>query len=78
MLEGRAGVAAHDDRHLLDRLIAPVALDEVELVLHVALNLDIGFLLVRLGNHQLAVLIDNTALQVVPDYQLRGSISFHF
>jgi hypothetical protein len=27
---------------------------------------------------ELPVLIDNTALQVVPDYRLRGGISFHF
>ena len=26
----------------------------------------------------LPVLIDNTALQVVPDYRIRGGISFHF
>ncbi|MFZ3377944.1 MAG: hypothetical protein WA183_20540 [Chthoniobacterales bacterium] len=24
------------------------------------------------------VLVDNTALQIVPDYRLRGAISFHF
>src|SRR5438874_4089936 len=31
------------------------------------------------GNRvRVAVLIDNTALQVVSDYQLRGGISFHF
>jgi len=27
---------------------------------------------------ELPVLIDNTALQVVPDYRLRGGISYHF
>jgi hypothetical protein len=27
---------------------------------------------------ELPVLIDNTALQVVPDYRLHGGISFHF
>jgi hypothetical protein len=27
---------------------------------------------------EIPVLIDNTALQVVPDYRLRGGISFHF
>jgi hypothetical protein len=27
---------------------------------------------------ELPVLIENTALQVVPDYRLRGGISFHF
>jgi hypothetical protein len=27
---------------------------------------------------ELPVSIDNTALQVVPDYRLRGAISFHF
>jgi hypothetical protein len=27
---------------------------------------------------ELPLLIDNTALQVVPDYRLRGGNSFHF
>jgi len=27
---------------------------------------------------ELPVSIDNTALQVVPDYRLRGAVSFHF